>query len=143
MNKFFSPEDEKNIVKAIADAESNTSGEIRLHVDSRCKADPKDEAIKIFEKLGMTKTELRNGVLIYLAVQDKKFAIIGDAGINNVVPDDFWNSVRDEMTHYFKQNQFVTGVIRGISQAGEKLKAHFPFKEGDQNELSNEISFGE
>lgn len=140
---FVNNQKQQKIVAAIAFAEENTSGEIRLHVVDKCKKDPQTDAIAIFEKLGMTQTELRNGVLIYLAVKDKKFAIIGDKGINDVVPENFWDSVRDEMLSYFKTGEFLEGLTSGIHLIGEKLKTHFPYMKNDENELSNEISFGE
>lgn len=140
---FFNNREQQQIVSAISFAELNTSGEIRLHIVDKCKKDPKEEAIEIFEKLGMTNTELKNGVLIYLAVKDKKFAIIGDEGINKVVPDDFWDSIRDEMIRNFKKQEYLEGITTGIHLIGEKLKIHFPYKQNDENELSNEISFGE
>ena len=143
MKNFFSSDQEKLIVDAIASAEKQTSGEIRLHVVTRCKIDAKQQAIEVFEKLGMTKTKDRNGVLIFLATSDKKFAIIGDQGIDLVVPSDFWNSVRDKMSLHFKNGDFVSGITEGIFAAGEKLKQFFPYAEDDQDELSNDISFGE
>jgi uncharacterized membrane protein len=91
----------------------------------------------------MTKTEQRNGVLIFMAVRDKKFAILGDKGINDIVPSDFWDSVRDEMISFFKKHEFEQGIIAGITAVDQKLKAHFPYSKDDENELSNEISFGE
>lgn len=138
---FFNNKQQQQIVAAIAHAEKNTSGEIRLHLVNSCKTDPKQEAIAVFEKLGMTATELRNGVLIYLAVKDKKFAIIGDKGINEVVPADFWDSIRDKMIEEFKNGGYLAGIAKGIHAVGDKLKTHFPFAADDTNELSNEISF--
>lgn len=138
---FFNNKQQQQIVAAIAHAEQNTSGEIRLHIVDSCENDPKAEAILIFEKLGMTETELRNGVLIYLAVKDKKFAIVGDKGINEAVPTDFWDSIRDTLIQEFKKGDYLNGLSKGIHAVGEKLKAHFPFKSDDTNELSNEISF--
>jgi uncharacterized membrane protein len=139
---FFNKEQQKNIVDAISSAELNTSGEIRLHIVDACAQDPMQEAIHVFESLGMTKTELRNGVLIFLAVKDKKFAIVGDKGINEVVPSDFWDSIRDTMISNFKNHDFEKGIVAGITAVGEKLKQHFPYSQDDENELSNEISFG-
>jgi uncharacterized membrane protein len=138
---FFSKEQQQEIVAAIASAELNTSGEIRLHMVDKCKNEPTDEAIKVFEKLGMTKTELRNGILIFLAVKTKKFAIIGDKGINELVSENFWDSVRDLMLNHFQKNEFSLGIQEGILLIGEKLKTHFPYQLDDENELSNEISF--
>lgn len=140
---FFSKEQQKNIVDAISSAELNTSGEIRLHLVDSSTKEAYEEAVDVFESLGMTKTELRNGVLIFLAVRDKKFAVIGDKGINDVVPTDFWDSIRNEMLSNFKKQEFEKGIIAGITAIGEKLKTHFPYSKDDENELSNEISFGE
>lgn len=138
---FFTDTEKTAIQQAIAEAELNTSGEIRVRVDSRCRIEPKAKAIEIFQKLKMHRTELRNAVLFYIAVDDHKFSIIGDKGINESVPTDFWDSIRDEMMIHFKENQFALGLCTGIQRAGEKLKTHFPYQEDDKNELSNEISF--
>ena len=138
---FFSDTDKTAIQKAIVDAELNTSGEIRVRIDSKCKIDPKVKAIEIFQKLNMHRTDLRNAVLFYLAIEDQKFSIIGDKGINEAVPGDLWDSIRDEMVRHFKQKQFTLGLCAGIQRAGEKLKFHFPYQEDDKNELSDEISF--
>lgn len=139
---FFTKEDKTRLKEAIIEAELNTSGEIRLHLDNRCKSDVLDCAAAWFEKLKMHETEQRNGVLFYLAIKDKKFAIIGDAGINAVVPDDFWENIKEEMTRLFKDNKFAEGLIKGIAMTGLKLKEHFPHLSNDENELSDEISFG-
>ena len=139
---FFTKEQKKQIRDAIARAELNTSGEIRLHVDNHCKIDVLDCAASWFKTLKMHKTELRNGVLFYLAVKDHKFAIIGDAGINAVTPENFWDDIKEEMLGYFKEDQFTEGLIRGIDMAGEQLQAHFPYQSDDKNELPDEISFG-
>lgn len=138
---FFNNQQQQQIIAAIAHAEQNTSGEIRLHLVDSCKADPKEEAIAVFETLGMTATDLRNGVLIFLAVKDKKFAIIGDKGINDVVPENFWDSIRDTMITEFKKGDYLNGLTEGIKAVGDKLKLHFPFASDDTNELSNDISF--
>jgi len=143
IKNFFAESDKKSIQEAIAEAELNTSGEIRVHIDAKCAEDVKSQAIEVFGKLKMHETALRNGVLFYLAVEDRKFAIIGDEGINNVVPADFWDNIRETMTQQFKQNDFVKGLSEGIKMAGEKLKANFPHQADDTNELSNEISFQE
>ncbi|MDF1571845.1 MAG: TPM domain-containing protein [Bacteroidales bacterium] len=139
---FFTKEQKKQIRDAIARAELNTSGEIRLHVDNHCRIDVLDCAASWFRTLKMHKTELRNGVLFYLAVKDRKFAIIGDAGINAVTPGNFWDNIKEEMLAYFKEDQFTEGLIRGIDMAGEQLQAHFPCQSDDKNELPDEISFG-
>ena len=141
--KFFTDPQQQAIIKSIENAELNTSGEIRLHVEDTCKINPVDRAIEIFEKLEMHKTELRNGVLFYLATKDKKIAVIGDKGINDIVTENFWDDIKNEIINQFKNNQFTEGICKGIEMAGEKLKMHFPFQVGDTNELSNDISFGE
>ena len=141
--KFFTDSQQQAIIKSIENAELNTSGEIRLHVEYTCKINPVDRAIEIFEKLEMHKTELRNGVLFYLATKDKKIAVIGDKGINDIITENFWDDVKNEIINQFKNNQFTEGICKGIEMAGEKLKMHFPFQVDDTNELSNDISFGE
>ena len=128
--------------EVIVQAELNTSGEIRLHVDNHCKGDVLDCAAAWFARLKMQKTEKRNGVLFYIAVKDHQFAIIGDAGINAVTPDDFWDNIKEEMLLHFKENRFTDGLMKGITMAGEQLKKHFPYQSDDINELSDEISFG-
>ncbi|MFC2080321.1 TPM domain-containing protein [Bacteroidota bacterium] len=139
---FINKEDKARLKDAIISAELNTSGEIRLHIDNHCKNDVLDCAAAWFEKLKMHKTEKRNGVLFYLAIKDKKFAIIGDAGINAVTPEDFWEIIKEEMLQKFIENKFTDGLIKGIEMAGEQLKEHFPYQSDDENELSDEISFG-
>ena len=142
-SKLFSPEQKSQIVAAIKDAETQTSGEIQVHIESRCKSSVLDRAAKVFETLKLYQTKDRNGVLVYLAVEDHKFAILGDAGINSVVPADFWESTKDLMASHFRQGKFTEGLIEGIHHAGDQLKTHFPYDhQDDQNELSNEVSFG-
>ena len=140
---FFTKEEKQRIKAAIAEAELSTSGEIRLHLDNRCRGEVLDCAAAWFSKLDMHKTELRNGVLFYLAVNDRKFAILGDAGINAVTPDDFWDNIKEAMLSDFKEERFADGLCKGISMAGKQLKEHFPYQSDDVNELSDEISFGD
>ncbi len=139
---FFSKEQKEQIKHAIINAELDTSGEIKVHIENNCKEEVLDRAAYWFDKLKMQKTELRNGVLFYLAVKSKKFAIIGDAGINQAVPDNFWSEVKDMMAGQFKKGNFTEGLTEGISRTGKLLKKHFPYHSDDINELSNEISFG-
>ncbi|MBN1987974.1 MAG: TPM domain-containing protein [Bacteroidales bacterium] len=139
----FTKEQQQRIVKAIEQAELNTSGEIRVHIENSCKTDVLDRAADVFALLKMHKTQLRNGVLFYFALSDRKFAILGDAGINSKVPNNFWDSIKEEMLVFFKQNDITSGLEKGILLAGEKLKEHFPLQKDDVNELSNEISFGD
>ncbi len=139
---FFSESEKKQIIDSIKKAEKNTSGEIRVHIEDKCKEDVLDHAAFIFEELDMHKTEQRNGVLIYLAVADHKFAIIGDGGINVKVPSNFWDEIKNHMMDHFKAGRFTDGLAEGIVKSGEQLKKHFPYHKDDINELSDEISFG-
>ena len=139
---FFTQDQKLAITKAITQSELQTSGEIRVHIDSNCEVNVLDSATVIFRKLKMHKTELRNGVLFYLAVTDKKFAILGDKGINEKVPENFWDNIKELMLDHFKRQQFTEGLCKGIEMAGEKLKTHFPLQSNDTNELTNEISIG-
>ena len=143
VRKYFSEENKLQLTNAIRVAETNTSGEIRVHIEKRCKEDVLDRAAYIFEKLEIHKTELRNGVLFYLAIEDHKFAILGDAGINQKVSDDFWDEIKEKMTGLFREGKITEGISTGILMAGEQLKKHFPWQKDDVNELSDEISFGE
>ncbi len=133
----------QRLVEAIQKAEINTSGEIRVHIENSCPEELMDRAAFLFEKLQMHKTELRNGVLFYLAMKDRVFAILGDAGINSKVPEGFWDSIKEKMTSLFQDNDPVGAIETGILMAGEQLKSHFPYQSDDVNELSDDISFGE
>jgi len=139
---FFSKEEKENIKAAVKEAELNTSGEIRVHIDNHCKEDVMDRAAWWFGKLEMQKTGQRNGVLFYLAVKDHKFAILGDAGINAVTPEDFWDGIKEKMLSRFLEGEFAGGLQEGILLAGQALKDHFPYQDDDVNELSDDISFG-
>jgi uncharacterized membrane protein len=141
MTKILNAAEEKILVDAIAVAEKNTSGEIRVHIEKTCKGDAVEQAKVIFEKLGMTVTEARNGVLIYIAEESHKFAIIGDAGIHEKVGHDFWDHSKDLMLQHFKKGEFVEGIKEAVLSCGEALKKHFPFQNNDSNELSNDISY--
>lgn len=140
--QLFTKEQKNEIVNAVKEAELNTSGEIRVHIEKSCPEDVLDRAAFMFEKLKMHKTESRNGVLFYLALKDHKFAILGDAGINAKVPDGFWDDIKETMIQHFRNNDFAKGLIKGILMSGEQLKSHFPYQSDDVNELSDDISFG-
>ncbi len=140
--KPFTKQEEERIIQAIKEAEMNTSGEVRLHVERHCTGDPYEHAIEVFEELGMTQTELRNGVLVYIAMEDHKFAILGDEGINNKVPNDFWESTKALMMNHFRDGRIADGIIEGIVDAGKELKHYFPYQSNDQNELDDDISYG-
>jgi len=138
---FFSKEQQAQILAAVKEAEMETSGEIRVHIESSLNGDVLDRAAWLFKKLGMHKTTERNGVLFYLAVNDRKFAIIGDAGINAKVPAGFWDDISELLKKNFKEGKFTEGLSEGILLAGKHLKMHFPHKLDDVNELPDEISF--
>lgn len=139
----FNSDQKKRIKSAIEEAELNTSGEIRVHLENHCKTENVlDRAAQMFAQLNMHKTEARNGVLIYMAVKDHKFAIIGDAGINAKVEEDFWDITKEKMLKHFKSGDLTQGLVEGILCAGERLKEHFPYQKNDKNELSDDISFG-
>ncbi len=140
---FFSKKEQELITSAIKQAELNTSGEIRVHIESTCSEDVLDKAVEVFYQLKMDKTQLNNGVLIFLSFVDKKMAIIGGKGIDEVVSNNFWNSTKDLMIQNFKEGKITEGLVSGITEAGEQLKNHFPYQENDINELSDDISFGE
>jgi uncharacterized membrane protein len=142
LNERFAAEEKQIIANAIKNAELNTSGEIRVHIEEYCKEDVLDHAAYIFEKLDMQNTENRNGILFYLSLDDHKFAVIGDVGINQKVGDEFWEIIKDEMIPLFKENKMVLGLAMGIEQAGMELKKYFPYQSDDKNELDDEISFG-
>jgi len=139
---FFMQEDKDRIQSAVLKAELDSSGEIRVHLENHCKKEVLDRAAFLFDELKMNQTEQRNGVLFYLAIKDKKFAVIGDSGINVIVEDHFWEEVRQLMAEHFKTGDFVTGLEQGIELTGRKLKKHFPYHHDDINELSDEISYG-
>lgn len=140
---FLSVPEQEVIKKAILNAENDTSGEIRVHIESECKGDVLDRAAFLFKALGLDKTELKNGVLFYLAANSKQFAILGDYGINKEVPDEFWENIKNVMSQHFKDGEFAIGLSKGITEAGSKLKKHFPHHLEDMDELSDEISFGD
>jgi uncharacterized membrane protein len=140
---LFSTQQTRQITEAIKDAELNTSGEVMVHIEQKCKGDVLDRAAGVFEMLKMHNTKERNGVLFYLAVKDHKFAILGDAGINQKTGEEFWAEIKNLMQEKFKEGQFTEGLSEGIKMAGQKLKTHFPYQSDDENELSDEISFGE
>lgn len=142
LEDFLSAEDEKEIVEAIRIAESQTSGEIRVHIEHKCDSDVYEHALEVFHYLKMDNTLQRNGVLIYVAVDNKSFVICGDQGINNIVGTDFWNSTRDKISSQFKSGNFKQGLIDGVKESGQVLSKHFPWHHNDKDELDNTISKG-
>ena len=139
--KILNNEEDRRVVEAIKQAELNTSGEIKVHIENFCKTKVEKRALFIFNRLKMNKTQQRNGVLFYLAVKEHKFAILGDEGINNVVEPDFWTDIRDLMVAEFKEGHFAEGLEQGIMRCGEKLKTYFPYQTDDINEIPDEISY--
>jgi uncharacterized membrane protein len=137
----FNDEEQQRIRTAIEDAEKHTSGQIRVCIEKTCSENVLDRAAKYFHQLDMHKTRLRNGVLIYVATVDRKFAIIGDRGINKVVPKNFWDDTKEDMLQHFKIGDLVEGIVTGLEIAGDHLQKYFPHKTGDSNELSDDIAF--
>lgn len=142
IENFLTAEEEQTIVAAIRNAEKETSGEIRVHIEQNCDADVYEHAMEVFHYLKMDNTKQQNGVLIYIAVDKKEFVIYGDKGINAVVPEDFWDTTRDKIAVNFKAGNFTQGLIEGIKIAGKELSKHFPWIHGDKDELDNTISKG-
>lgn len=138
---FFNEEQKAKILASVKEAEEASSGEIRVHIETSFEGDVLDRAAWVFKKLGMHKTALRNGVLFYLAVETRKFAVIGDAGIHAKVHADFWDSTKEVMLKNFREGNFTEGLSKGIILAGEQLKTHFPHQRDDVNELPDDISF--
>lgn len=141
-NDFLKGADEQAIVAAIQQAEKNTSGEIRVHIENTSEKPPLERAQEVFHFLEMHKTTARNGVLFYIGIKDRSFAILGDEGIDKVVEADFWDCTKDVVIGHFKEQRYVQGLVDGILRAGERLKAYFPYTDDDKNELPDTISRG-
>jgi uncharacterized membrane protein len=140
---FLSDSQKADIVKAIQAAERNSSGEIRVHIEKICPTDNVlDRAAEVFIELGMSNTAQLNGVLFYLSIDDRKFAVLGDKGIDKVVPENFWESTKTLLKTNFSHGLFAEGLVKGIHLAGEQLKHFFPYQSDDSNELPDDISFG-
>lgn len=139
---FLSKNEQENIVNVIKEVEKKSICEIRLHIAKKINGDIIEEAKKVFDALKMYKTKERTGVLFFLAIKDRKFAVIGDEGINRKVGENFWYNIAREMENYFLKNQFGEGIVYGIKEVGKILEEYFPIKQGDVNELPDEISFG-
>ena len=139
---FLSPQEEEEIVDAILKAEKNTSGEIRVHIEASAKINHFSRAQQVFHFLKMDNTKDENGVLLYVAVEDKKFVIYGDKGIDKAVPKGFWDTTKETISSHFKQGNFKQGIIDGVLKTGKELETHFPWHHNDTNELSDAISKG-
>lgn len=140
---YFSDEQQLLLKNAIARAEKHTSGEIRIFIDSKVKSEIIDRAAEVFENLKMHETKLHNGVLIYVAIENRQFAIIGDSGIHEYVSQVFWDKVKEEMIPFFKRKDYTCGLLHAIEETGQKLKKYFPVAKNDSDELSNEVVFGD
>jgi uncharacterized membrane protein len=138
---LFNDQEQELIRNAIAAAEKRTSGQIRVCVEKTCSVDVLDRAAQYFVELEMHQTRQHHGVLIYLAMADRKFAIIGDTGINNVVPETFWDETKEAMLQYFKNGDLVEGIATGLNMAGEQMAKYFPHQDSDINELPDDIAF--
>lgn len=140
-NGFLTEKKEQRIIKAIAEAENKTSGEVRVHIEHRSKRDPLERAARIFHELGMDETELQNGVLIYIASEDQKAAVYAGKGIHTQVEEGFWSDVLNILLEHFKKEEFEMGIVEAVNKVGNKLKELYPYQSGDINELTNEISY--
>lgn len=138
---FLTPEEKKRVDSAINKAEKETSGEIKVYLDRFCWEKIEEKADRIFKKSGLFKTKERNGVLIYVVTANREFFIYGDEGINKKVPKNFWEEIRDRMAGDFRKGDFGKGLVSAIETIGEKLKAYFPYRSNDQNEISDEIEY--
>ncbi len=139
---FLTAVEESQIIEAIKTAERNTSGEIRVHLEKTSNSEPFERAKELFSFLRMNETKDQNGVLFYVAVHDRQFAVLGDAGINKVVAADFWTSIKDTVLRRFSEENYALGLQEGILETGKKLQEYFPYQSNDSNELSNDISLG-
>lgn len=143
MGNFFSDDASKAIVNAISRIESKTFGELRVHIEDLCEGDPLERAVEVFSKLKMQNTKSKSGVLLYLATEDKKVAILGDTGIDALVEPSYWNQIIEVIIETIHNKDIAQGIVKGIEMVGEKLIQHFPENGGQVNELSNEISYGD
>ncbi len=139
-HNFFTEQQEEQIVASIKEAESYTSGEIRVHLDDSTQGDEWEKAVSVFYQLRMNETALRNGILFHIRINNKTFSIVADEGINRVVSEGFWDEIKDQMRMDFKQGNICEGLCKGILKTGVALKEYFPFREDDRDELPNEIS---
>ncbi len=142
VEEFLTPTEEAEVIEAIRQAEQHTSGEIRVHLEAHAKIDVFERAVEIFDFLHMNNTKRSNGVLIYVAVEDRELVIMGDKGINDIVAPTFWESTKNTIVDHFKKGNIKQGLVEGILSAGTQLKKHFPYVKGDTNELPDDISVG-
>ncbi len=143
MPRFISKHQEEAIIQAIREAESQTSGEVRVHIQKKLNGPVVQEAQKVFFKLNMHHTRQRNGVLFFIAPENRQFAVLGDQGINEVVPPHFWEDIRDLLREHFRNGLVPEGISAAVRMVGEKLHAYFPVHTENPNELSDDISFSD
>jgi len=141
--RFLTEDDRLRVRRAVEEAEKMTSGEIRVYMEDECPPDYLGRAAFIFDKLGMSQTDLRNGVLIYIAAKDKVLAIIGDEGIHKKVGDNFWEEIKAQMIKKFAAGLYAEGIVDAVTAAGRALSSYFPYNGDDKNELPDDITFGE
>jgi len=139
---FLTAVEESHIIEAIKTAEKNTSGEIRVHLEKSSDSAPFERAKELFGFLRMNETKDQNGILFYVAVDDKQFAVLGDVGIDNVVTSGFWNSIKNTVIRRFTEGNYALGLQEGILETGKKLQEYFPYESDDIDELPNDISLG-
>jgi uncharacterized membrane protein len=142
VRRLLSPADLEAVARTVAEAEAATSGEIRVHLDARCPGDPMARAIERFERLGMHRTALRNGVLVYLAIEDRKLAVIGDAGVHARVGPAYWAELTAALVAHLGAGRPGEGLVAAVREVGATLRRHFPRTPDDRNELSDEVSLG-
>ncbi|MGM0588426.1 MAG: TPM domain-containing protein [Bacteroidota bacterium] len=140
-DEFLTEQQEQQVVQAITEAENTTSSEIRVHIEHTCDGEPLERAKEVFADLAMSETELNNGVLLYLATDDHKIAIYGGKGIHEKVGQAFWDSTIKQMIGHFKADEFEEGMVEAVKNIGEQLAKYFPYQDGDENELSDDISY--
>ncbi len=141
--EYFTAEQQELVVEAIRMAETATSGEVRIYIEPKCKtAVPLERAMAVFLSLKMDQTTSRNAVLLYIAMGSRKLAVYGDEGIHNIVGQDYWNETVTQLTGHFKKGNMTAGIVEAITDIGIKLQKHFPYLEGDKNELPDEMIFG-
>ncbi len=138
---FFDQTEQHMLIEAVAQAELETSGEIRLHIENFCFGNEIKRSEKVFTKLNMHKTKERNGVLIYIATFSKKIAVVGDEGIHQKLGNEFWQKLVNELIKDFRENRKAPALAKCILACGEQLGKFFPIKSDDENELTNTISF--
>jgi len=142
VRRFVSEADLEAVRRAITAAEAGTSAEIRVHLDHACPGDPMARAVSVFERLGMHRTAERHGVLIYVAVTDRKLAVIGDEAIHRRVGDAYWQRLVADVTAHFREERPRDGFVHAVRDLGQALAQHFPRRPDDSNELSDELSIG-